>query len=136
MVKREELIKIALYFTLIGIIGDVISTYLVLASSNPDLRESSPFIGNLFETFGLQKGLFFAIIINVFITWCLYFLYQKNIDSGIILWGLSFLRIYIVIGNFLLYFGLFLLPISRVDDLIVLGISMVLFNLFQRNEKA
>ena len=76
---------------------------------------------------GLELALVAAGILNVFITLGLYEAYKRGVDGGMLTWMLSFWRVYVVIGNFLLFFRLPSLPWGFYDDLIIILLSLVIF---------
>lgn len=136
MVDREKLVKTAYHLAYPCIVLDMVSTYLVFISRT-DVSEVSPLIRWWMSIMGLELALVAAGILNVFITLGVYEVYKRGFDGGIMTWLLSIWRVYVVIGNFLLYFRLPSQPVGLIDDLIVILLSLILFLiLLKMNEKA
>jgi hypothetical protein len=104
----------------------MVSTYLVIISRTV-VSEVSPLVRWLWSIMGLELALVAAGILNVFITLGLYEAYKRGVDGGMLTWMLSFWRVYVVIGNFLLFFRLPSLPWGFYDDLIIILLSLVIF---------
>lgn len=131
MVEKDKLVRIALILSAIGILGDMLSTYIGL-TLNPDLREGGFSILFFIQRFGfergLERGLVFSFSVNAIITFILYIMYKYE-GEGQILWVLSFLRIWVVIHNLLFAFGVPFFLITIVEWGIVSIMSKSIFDL-------
>ena len=79
MVEKEKLVRIALMISAVGILGDMLSTYIGL-TINPDLREGGFAILFFIQRFGLERGLergiVFGLLVNVIVTIILFIMYK------------------------------------------------------------